>query len=216
MITRLLLVLALVVGLASCSAEEPAETEGACDYRTEGQVASVEVSPPPADPAVSGEIDVTLSTNIGDLDITLDAEHAPCTVGSFLSLAEQGYYDELTCHRMTVEGAGIYVLQCGDPTGTGAGGPGYVFDDELSGEESYGPGTLAMANAGVTADGGTNGSQFFIVYAESMLQAHYTVFGRVDEAGVDLVRQVAAEGVEGGGVDGTPVSPVRIEGVSRD
>ena len=82
------------------------------------------------------------------------------------------------------------MLQCGDPTGTGTGGPGYSFDDELSGDETYPAGTLAMANAGPN----TNGSQFFIVYEDTQLPPAYAVFGTVDEAGVKTVQEVAGEG----------------------
>ena len=124
---------------------------------------------------------VTIGTTVGDLEATLDREKTPCTVNSFVSLAEQGYFDDVKCHRMTT--AGIFVLQCGDPSGTGSGGPGYSFGDELDGTETYGAGTLAMANAGPD----TNGSQFFIVYADSELPPAYAVFGHVDDAAVATV-----------------------------
>ncbi|WP_343050058.1 peptidylprolyl isomerase [Nocardioides ungokensis] len=105
---------------------------------------------------------------------------------------------------------GIYVLQCGDPSGTGAGGPGYQFDDELSGKETYGPGTLAMANAGAN----TNGSQFFIVYGNSPLPPSYTVFGKVDAAGLKVVQAIADKGTADGGPDGAPKDKVEIESVT--
>ncbi|UMG92540.1 peptidylprolyl isomerase [Nocardioides sp. TF02-7] len=108
---------------------------------------------------------------------------------------------------MTTEG--IYVLQCGDPTGTGAGGPGYSFADELQGTETYGPGTLAMANAGPD----TNGSQFFIVYDDSPLPPSYTVFGTVDEATVQTITDVAADGTTPE-LDGAPNTKVDIESVT--
>ena len=95
---------------------------------------------------------------------------------SFLSLVGQKYFDNTTCHRLTV-GAGLQVLQCGDPSGTGSGGPGYSFNDEVFPELKYGRGTLAMANSGAN----TNGSQFFIVYGDgSGLDPAYTAFGTVD------------------------------------
>lgn len=118
---------------------------------------------------------MTLLMEEGEVTITLDRSAAPCTVNSFLALAEQGYFDDTTCHRLV--DTGIFVLQCGDPTATGMGGPGYVFDDELTGDETYPPGTVAMANAGPD----TNGSQFFMVWAETELPASYTVFGTLDE-----------------------------------
>ena len=127
-----------------------------------------------------------------------------------MSLAEQGYFDATECHRLTT--AGIFVLQCGDPTATGSGGPGYSFADELTGEETYPAGTLAMANAGPD----TNGSQFFIVYGDTQLPPAYTVFGTVDEAGVKLVEEVAAEGTDNanGQGDGAPNQAVEIESVT--
>ena len=129
---------------------------------------------------------------------------------SFVSLAEQGYFDGTSCHRLTT--AGIHVLQCGDPTGTGAGGPGYSFADELTGEETYAAGTLAMANAGPD----TNGSQFFIVYqsANGALGPDYTEFGTITKKSLAEVRKVAADGVQGGGTDGPPATPVEISSVT--
>jgi peptidyl-prolyl cis-trans isomerase B (cyclophilin B) len=148
---------------------------------------------------------VTISTSAGDLAVTLDAESAPCTVGSFLSLAKQAYFDGTNCHRLTTKG--IFVLQCGDPTGTGTGGPGYSFPDELKGTETYPAGTLAMANAGPD----TNGSQFFVVYADTQLPPSYTVFGHLDAASTEIVAGVAAEGTASGQPDGKPKTPVTIK-----
>ena len=185
-----------------------AETaSGTCTYNPDGMDPAKKVDPPSAEPAEAGKVDVTLDTNVGAIDATLDAGTTPCTVNSFLSLAKQGYFDETTCHRLTTQG--IYVLQCGDPTGTGMGGPGYQYDDELSGSETYGAGTLAMANAGP----GTNGSQFFIVFDDSQLPPSYTVFGKVDAAGIKTVQKVAAKGTETGTPDGPPKQPVEIAGV---
>lgn len=182
---------------------------GECTYSTDARPASKDVELPAADPAESGEVSVTVSTSIGDLAVTLDADAAPCTVNSFLSLADQGYFDGTSCHRLTTQG--IFVLQCGDPTGTGTGGPGYAFADELTGAEKYPAGTLAMANAGP----GTNGSQFFIVYDDTKLAPDYTVFGHVDAAGTALVAEIAADGTESGAPDGPPATPVKISAVSR-
>ena len=192
-------------GSESASASETAE-EGPCEYVPDGQAAA-EVEPPPAAPAETGKVKITLQTSVGDLDATLGADKTPCTVNSFLSLAEQGYFDGTTCHRLTTEG--IFVLQCGDPTATGTGGPGYSFEDELSGTETYGTGTLAMANAGPN----TNGSQFFIVYDDSPLPPSYTVFGKMTPAAVDVVAGVAADG-SNPPADGTPKTPVDIESVT--
>lgn len=184
---------------------QPENPEGAeCQY-AEGAPAAREVDPPADRAAYEGEVPVTLETSAGDLEATLDAASAPCTVNSFTSLASQGYFDGTTCHRLTTEG--IFVLQCGDPTASGMGGPGYSFPDELEGDETYGPGTLAMANSGPD----TNGSQFFIVYGDSPLPPDYTVFGTVSDEGLGTVEDVAAEGTDTGGPDGAPKTPVDIE-----
>src|SRR3954468_15462978 len=177
-------------GDASSEATDSGTSGVACDYPSDPSGAAKQVEPPPSRATQTGAVPVTISTTVGDLNATLDADKTPCTVNSFLSLAKQGYFDDTSCHRMTT--SGIYVLQCGDPSGTGAGGPGYSFADELDGSETYGAGTLAMANAGPD----TNGSQFFIVYADSGLPAAYTVFGHVDEGAVTTVTHVAKKGVD--------------------
>lgn len=163
----------------------------ACDYPADPPEMPVarEVDAPPQEPTVGGEVKVTMVTSLGDLEVTLDADAAPCTVNSFVSLAEQGYYDDSPCHRLTtLDDSGIAVLQCGDPTGMGTGGPGYHYADELTGAETYGPGTLAMANRGED----TNGSQFFIVYDDTPLPPSYTVFGSI--ADVAPVVELADKG----------------------
>ena len=167
-----------------------------------------DVDQPAAKAPKQGPVDVTIATSAGDIRATLDSDATPCTVNSFMSLAGQGYFDGTTCHRLTTEG--IYVLQCGDPTASGMGGPGYSFKDELSGTETYGPGTLAMANAGPD----TNGSQFFIVYGDSPLPPAYTVFGSIDDDSVKVVQDIAAKGTTTGGPDGPPKDTVTITSVS--
>jgi peptidyl-prolyl cis-trans isomerase B (cyclophilin B) len=186
---------------AASSAPASASSRGACTYTPNGAAAR-EVDPPPSDPAPSRA--VTITTNRGAIRATLDTQGAPCTTGSFTSLAEQGYFDKTRCHRLTTEG--IFVLQCGDPTGSGAGGPGYSFADELTGKETYPAGTLAMANAGPD----TNGSQFFVVYADTPLPPQYTVFGTIDAEGVRVVEQIAEAGTADGGTDGAPKEEVRV------
>jgi peptidyl-prolyl cis-trans isomerase B (cyclophilin B) len=185
-------------------------TTVACSYPEDAAGAAKEVDAPSEDAPSEGTVDVTLTTSVGDLNATLDQEATPCTTHSFVSLAEQGYFDATTCHRLTTEG--IFVLQCGDPSGTGSGGPGYSFGDELSGQETYPAGTLAMANAGPD----TNGSQFFIVYEDTQLPPAYAVFGTVDDAGVKLVQQAAEKGSDNafGPGDGAPITPVEIESVT--
>ncbi|MFL6136881.1 MAG: peptidylprolyl isomerase [Frankiaceae bacterium] len=157
----------------------------------------------------------TLATNCGTLQADLFASKAPRTVNSFAFLAGKGYFTGVPCHRVT--SAGIFVLQCGDPTGSGSGGPGYQFGDEnldafgkagASGTVTYPAGTLAMANAGP----GTNGSQFFIVYKDSPLAPSYTPFGKVTK-GLDIVSRIAAGGSQPAG-DGTPSIHVSLTKVT--
>ena len=183
----------------------------ACDYPDDGRGAAKEVEAPDAEAPAEGTVAATITTNQGDIGLELDAATTPCTVNSFVSLAEQGFYDDTPCPRIgDIEGFGI--LQCGDPTGTGSGGPGYSFGDEIAGDETYPAGTLAMANAGPD----TNGSQFFLVFRESQFPPSYTVFGTIDEAGVKVLEAIAATGNDNsnpaGG--GTPNKPVQIESVT--
>jgi len=195
-----------------------------CTY-TPGGASAREVTPPDgSDVPAAGIAEVSMSTDAGEIGLLLDRAAAPCAVNSFVSLAEQGYFDDTPCHRL-VTSPGLQVLQCGDPTGTGTGGPGYGFDTEYP-ETAYAPGdpqlrqsvvyprgTVAMANTGRP---GSNGSQFFLVYEDSQLPPAYTVFGTVDEAGLAVVEEVAAAGDDGsmsaGG--GAPNRPVRIESVT--
>jgi peptidyl-prolyl cis-trans isomerase B (cyclophilin B) len=157
---------------------------------------------------------LTLATNRGNIVFTANGAAAPYTVYSFVYLAKKGYFNETKCHRLTT--AGIYVLQCGDPTGTGSGGPGYEFQDEnltslgapVNGSVTYPAGTLAMANAGP----GTNGSQFFLVYKNSPLAPDYTPFGTITQ-GLSIIQKVAAAGSNNanGPGDGAPNEAVEIE-----
>jgi cyclophilin family peptidyl-prolyl cis-trans isomerase len=125
----------------------------------------------------------TLHTNHGDIDIVFHPEHSPNTVNNFVTLARDGFYDGVIFHRV-VPG---FVVQGGDPTGTGAGGPGYKFRDELDGPGTYSRGMVAMANAGPN----TNGSQFFICLADVKLPHSYTIFGEVT-SGMEVVDSIAA------------------------
>lgn len=194
---------ALLVATAGCAPDRAADGEptaavtARCDYRADGSPAiPVDPPSPEVDPATAQSRWV-VQTNQGDVPITLDYELTPCTANSFSSLASQGYFDGTRCHRLV--DTGIFILQCGDPSGTGMGGPGYTFDDELTGAESYPPGTVAMANSGAN----TNGSQFFLVWADSPLPADYTVFGEMDPAGLEVVNRIAAEGQDGSSADGS-------------
>jgi peptidyl-prolyl cis-trans isomerase B (cyclophilin B) len=191
----------------------PLPSEVNCTYKKSAEPAAKKVNAP-ADGKVkaSGTSKVSLNTSIGDLQLTLDSALAPCTVKSFLSLVGQKYFDNTKCHRLTV-GEGLQVLQCGDPSGSGSGGPGYSFADEVYPTLKYGRGTLAMANSGAN----TNGSQFFIVYGDaSGLTPQYTAFGTIDEPSVKLIDKVAEAGVtpQNGPQDGTPITPVEIKTAS--
>jgi peptidyl-prolyl cis-trans isomerase B (cyclophilin B) len=196
-------------GAPASPSQSGSSSSVSCDYADAPQGKVGHASKPPATPDVSGTVSIRIKTTIGTIGATLDASAAPCTVNSFVSLAKQGYFDKTPCHRLTT--AGIFVLQCGDPTGTGTGGPGYTVPDELSGKETYGAGTLAMANAGPN----TGGSQFFIVYRDTTLQPNYTVFGHV-VAGLGQVKRIAKQGSDDayGPGDGHPKVPVSIESVT--
>jgi peptidyl-prolyl cis-trans isomerase B (cyclophilin B) len=191
----------------TAAASGTAGAGGDCTF-TPGGTASKTVNLPPASVPRTGTVAVTVRTNRGNMTFTLDRAKTPCTVASFVSLVQQKYYDNSACHRLTTQG--IFVLQCGDPTGSGTGGPGYTIPDELTGSEKYTRGVLAMANTGQPD---TGGSQFFIVYKDTSLPAQYTVFGTVT-AGLGVVDEVAAKGVSGGGGDGKPALAVQLTGLT--
>jgi len=142
---------------------------------------------------------VTFYTTQGVITVRMLTSQAPCTTFSFRFLASRGYYNLTHCHRLTVQG--IYVLQCGDPTGTGSGGPGYAFNDENLAGATYPAGTVAMANAGPD----TNGSQFFFTWKDTTLAPDYTPFGTVT-GGLDVLQKIAAAGddQQNGPGDGYP------------
>ena len=202
----------------------PADLGANCQYSA-AEKAARQVEPPksgkvPTDPA---KISVSISTNQGNIGLWLNNAEAPCTVNSFASLAQKGFFDDTICHRETTA-PGLGVLQCGDPAGTGSGGPGYKFANEyptnqypkddpaLQKPVLYPRGTLAMANAGPN----TNGSQFFLVYKDSQLPPNYTVFGSIDATGLATLDKIAEGGVAGGGQDGKPASEVTIKSVLLD
>ena len=200
--------------LTSCSGEDTAVDTGSepdpvsCEYASDGMAPAKEAEPPPAETAPTDAVAVEMVTSAGTINAKLDGAATPCTVRSFVSLAEQSYFDGTECHRLTTQG--IFVLQCGDPTATGSGGPGYQYDDELTGKETYPAGTLAMANAGP----GTNGSQFFVVYEDTQLDPNYTVFGQIDADSIAVVQAIADQGTKDGGPDGAPKTPIAIETVT--
>ena len=160
----------------------------ACQYLPSGQAAKPVDLPPTADVLQTGTVTFTMHLTAGDVAMTFDRAKAPCAVNSFASLVLQTYFDNTDCHRL-VQG---FVLQCGDPTATGTGGPGYSFADELTGSETYSRGTVAMANAGPN----TNGSQFFIVLADSNLPPSYDVLGSVSPESMTVIDAIAAKGYD--------------------
>lgn len=183
---------------------------GACTFDASGRAADRPVGPPSVDDVITeGAVEVTLTTSLGTIVIRGDAARTPCALASLRALAGSGFYDGTSCHRLTT--SGIFVLQCGDPTGTGAGGPGYLFPDEALEGATYPRGTVAMANSGPD----TNGSQFFIVYADTDLPPSYTPLGVVT-AGLEVVDRVASGGVEEGLLpgDGRPRTGLEIRSVS--
>jgi peptidyl-prolyl cis-trans isomerase B (cyclophilin B) len=197
----------------SAGAEPGAEpavdgSDGTCDFTedTSGNPNLTDAGVPPADVETTGTTPVTMTTNVGEIGLTLDRASAPCATASMVYLAEQDFFDDTPCHRLTAS-AGLSVLQCGDPSGTGMGGPTYDYPTQVTGDETYGRGVIAMANSGQ----GFDGSQFFLVYGDSQLPPSYTVIGSIDEAGLAVLDDIAAAGIEGGATDGAPAEPVTIE-----
>jgi peptidyl-prolyl cis-trans isomerase B (cyclophilin B) len=164
-----------------------------CSYQPDEDAAKPVNPPAGAAIPAKGITPVALTTSVGQIVLQLDRALAPCTVNSFVSLAQQGYFNNTSCHRLTTS-RGLQVLQCGDPTGTGSGGPGYKFADETYPELKYGRGQVAMANAGPN----TNGSQFFMIYGDgSALSPDYTVFGTISPVSLPLLDSVAKAGHDG-------------------
>ena len=186
----------------SSTASTPA---GACAYTPDGTVSNVSL--PDADPSGVTATTWTLVTSAGTIVVALDSAAAPCTVNSIVHLTETGFYDNSPCPRSVNQG--LSILQCGDPTGTGAGGPGYTFPDEDLDNADYAAGAVAMANAGPS----TNGSQFFLMDQDqnSVLQKNYTVFGTIT-SGLDVLSAIVAAGNDSGNGtgDGKPTPPVSV------
>lgn len=197
------------VGESSAAAEQPASA----GERHTGADGEPLAKPDPA-AAEDREWTGTITLNGQPVTISLDGTAAPQAVANFTYLAQQGYFDNTTCHRLTT--SGIFVLQCGDPEATGMGGPGYNWGpiENAPADDVYKTGTLAMARVG--GDGESMGSQFFIVYEDSTIPSDgaggYTVFGSVTD-GLDVVNQIADAGVDGGAGDGAPAAGATIEKV---
>lgn len=191
---------------APAAEETPGVADGTCSWTETGSPAVEGVGLPPPEPIAPDQASQAQVTLDGSpVTVALEPEAAPCAVSSLAHLAQAGYFDGTECHRLTTS-ATLGVLQCGDPTGTGSGGPGYQFADENLDGATYAAGTVAMANAGP----GTNGSQFFLVHADSELPPSYTVLGTITE-GLDVVTGIAERGTGDGGEDGAPSQPVTID-----
>jgi peptidyl-prolyl cis-trans isomerase B (cyclophilin B) len=179
------------------SASATSKAPDPCDKPAEGKVKTQTWKKEPALTVdKSAKYTMKLETTCGDIDIALKAKAAPHTVNSFDFLAGKGYFDHTKCHRLTTEG--IYVLQCGDPTAQGNGGPGYNIPDENLKDKSlkdntYPAGTVAMANTGQPDSGG---SQFFLVYQDSQLPPSYTPFGTVSKEGMTVLKKIASAGAQ--------------------
>lgn len=215
-----------LANVAQLPAFKPLSAPGEnCQYPATPDPAAKKVNPPRAGkvPTDEKQVSVSMTTNQGNIGIQLDNEKAPCTVNSFASLANQGFFNDTPCLRLT-SAPRLSVLQCGfvSPTDR-SGGPGYQFADEyptnqyppndpaLSTDVVYPRGTLAMANAGPA----TNSAQFFMVYKDSVLPPGYTVFGKIDETGLATLDKIAAGGIKTG-QDGDPNLPVQIKTVQVD
>jgi cyclophilin family peptidyl-prolyl cis-trans isomerase len=161
-------------------------------------------APPPM--CLDPDLDYTalVSTNKGDITIALDQDRAPQTVNNFVFLARNRYFDDTTCHRIVTD----FVVQCGDPDGTGRGGPGYQIADELPQEGEYRLGSIAMANSGPN----TNGSQFFIISGPNgeALPPQYSLFGEV----TDGYEPTVVEITKAASPSGEPAEPIQIESVT--
>ncbi len=216
------MVLATVVGLVSALAGDRADPTAAPEATTSEPTASstaqceyvdnapdpatvTDVGRPPAEPGDLGLLTATMTLNGEPVVISLDGTAAACTANSWEFLAAADYFDDTTCHRLTTSDT-LGVLQCGDPSATGTGGPGYRFAEENTDGATYSAGTVAMANTGQPA---STGSQFFIVHSDSVLPPDYTVVGEVTE-GLDVVRAIAEAGTVSGSTDGTPAAGAEV------
>ncbi len=200
-----LTIMALSVLMASC--QKPVSTN---ETSTDSAAATAGKEKVLEKPSMQIDVNKTytalMKTSEGDITIELNAKGAPNTVNNFVYLAKNNFYDGTKFHR-AIKG---FMIQGGDPSGDGTGGPGYKFDDEpFTGE--YTRGTIAMANAGPN----TNGSQFFIMHADYGLPKNYIIFGHVT-AGLDVVDKIATAPVtmSAHGENSQPVAPVKIESVT--
>jgi peptidyl-prolyl cis-trans isomerase B (cyclophilin B) len=185
---------------------------GPCDFVAEDATKPKKKAPglPPATPSTPGPAYVaSFQLNGKPVTFTIDGGKAPCTAASFKHLASKKFFDNTPCHRLTT--SGLFVLQCGDPTGTGSGGPGYTIPEEnvptpdASGQGSYPKGTVAMAKA---TPPHSTGSQFFLVYKDTLLPPDYTIVGRIT-SGLSAIETIAKQGATEG-TDGPPKEKATI------
>ena len=186
------------LGTTAAAAAAPTTTDP-CGYQASIPADSFKGIPVFNAAEAAQPFDVKFITSQGKITVRMLTDKAPCTTFSFRFLASRGYFKQTHCHRLTTQN--IFVLQCGDPTGTGSGGPGYSFNDENLAGATYPAGTVAMANAGPN----TNGSQFFFTWQDTTLAPAYTPFGTVI-GGMDVLRKIAAAGddSQNGPGDGYP------------
>jgi peptidyl-prolyl cis-trans isomerase B (cyclophilin B) len=209
---RRVVVLALIVAISGCGGEdsdgeeEAAPPRNGCSEVEEPSPKEVGTLKAPEQPLEEGKTyRLTFRTSCGDFTVEVDQAASPKTAASFVALAEQGFYDDTTFHRV-VPG---FVIQGGDPTGSGAGGPGYKTVDTPAPSTTYTKGVVAMAKTAAEAPG-TAGSQFFVVTAsDAGLPPDYAVVGRVTE-GMDTVEKIEALGDES---TEQPSQPVVVTGV---
>lgn len=185
---------------SSASSPSPSTAADPCEKPAKGEPGDEQWKKEPKMTIdTSAPYTMELATTCGDIAIEMDAEKAPRTVNSFSFLAGEGYFDRTRCHRLVDQN--IFVLQCGDPTGTGQGGPGYTIPDENLDDPkvkdgTYPAGTVAMANtynAQAKEGRDSGGSQFFLVYEDSPLPPDYTPFGKITE-GMDVLKKIAKAG----------------------
>ncbi len=198
----------LVLAGALISAPQASAAPLACKPTTAKAHVPMKTNPPQK-PAKVLPKTMTLKINCGDVVIALDAK-APFTVTQITALAKAGYYNKSLCHREAV--SGFEMLQCGDPTAEGAGGPGFSYADEnlpIGKSLAYPAGTVAMANSGPN----TNGSQFFLVFGDSpALGPSYSIWGKITK-GLDVLKYIASKGVNDPSGIGAPKIKVAIESV---
>ena len=207
-VTTFITIFSINLSPASNAAPTKKVAEVVCKKTTAKAHAVKNIIPPEVKPPFKNKT-FTITTNCGDIVIEANAKNAPITVVALTALAKGGFFNKTFCHRLTTNN--IFVLQCGDPTGTGLGRPNFSYPDEnlpQAVESNYPAGVVAMANSGAN----TNGSQFFIVYENTSMRPEYTIWGKVTK-GLEIVKAIAKEGVADGTGDGLPKQTIAIERV---